>query len=168
MKGYKIFNPVWECHRKQYACPGEFEEDCEPIICKQGMHFCKTITECTLFKGLFRGRGAGSLVNKIAEVEAYGDIVEGGIGGIKKYATNKLRIVREISITEMAEIVKQEIDGNDFMSDLLLCLVCPTLFWASDHYYGFQWFYDEVLGIKTYGDFCREIFEAHVRLDKVV
>lgn len=170
MKGYKIFNPVWECPHKQYTCPGEFEEDCEPIICKRGMHFCETITECTLFKGLFRVRGGEFLVNKIAEIEAYGDIVVDGNSVIKKYATNKLRIVREISITEMAEIVKKEIDGNDFMADLLLCSICPTLFCFPNYYYycGFKWFYDEVFGIKTYSNLGKEIFEAHVRLDKVV
>ena len=128
------------------------------------MHFCKTIAECIFFKGLFRGRIAGFLFNKIAEVEAYGDIVEGGPEIMKKYATNKLRILREIPITEAAEIIKKEIDGSDFMAELLLCSICPTTFWASNYYYGFQWFYDEVFGIKTYENFCEGIYVASVRL----
>lgn len=50
VKGYKVFNHDWTCNVrgnvKQYACPGEFEEDVQPIVCKSGMHFCKKAVDC--------------------------------------------------------------------------------------------------------------------------
>lgn len=163
MKGYKIFNPNWKCVDKQYVCPGEFEEDLYPKPCFRGMHFCETITECVFYKGLFFGTAMENH-NKIAEVEAYGDIEESESSIAKKYATNKLRIIRKIPMHEAAEIIKKEIEGNDFMADMLLRSICPTIFFASDKYYGFQWFYKDVLGIETYSDFCKEVAEASLRL----
>lgn len=50
VKGYKVFNHDWTCNVrgnvKQYACPGKFEEDVQPIVCKSGMHFCKKAVDC--------------------------------------------------------------------------------------------------------------------------
>ena len=33
-KGYKVFNPDWTCRKKQYTCPGKFEEDITPSVMK--------------------------------------------------------------------------------------------------------------------------------------
>ena len=98
VKGFKVFNPDWTCNpngnTKQYTCPGKFEEDITPIRCGRGMHFCKKAVDCFNYYNF-------NPENKVAEVIAYGDIVEEG----DKCCTNKLEIVREISWTELLEIV---------------------------------------------------------------
>ena len=98
IRGFKVFNSDWTCspngNTKQYTCPGKFEEDITPEICGQGMHFCKKAVDCFNYHGF-------NPENKVAEVIAYGDIVEQG----DKCCTNKLEIVREIPWTELLEIV---------------------------------------------------------------
>ena len=92
--GYKIFNPDWTCRGKAYTCPGTFEEDVEPIVCESGIHFCKKAIDCFNYYS-FDPR------NHIAEVIAHGTVV----GYNDKCCTNKLEIVREISWTELLELV---------------------------------------------------------------
>ena len=79
---------------KQYGCPGKFEENITPSICNKGMHFCKRASDCFNYYSFDPN-------NKIAEVIAYGEVSEGG----DKCATNKLEVVREISWSELLEIV---------------------------------------------------------------
>lgn len=94
VKGFKVFNPDWTCKDKQYGCPGKFEENITPSICNKGMHFCKRASDCFNYYSFDPN-------NKIAEVIAYGEVSEGG----DKCATNKLEVVREISWSELLEIV---------------------------------------------------------------
>lgn len=85
IKGYKVFNPDWTCRKKQYTCPGKFEEDGKLSMCKVGMHFCKRVVDCFNYYGF-------NPENHVAEVIAYGDVLEDG----DKCCTDKLEIVREI------------------------------------------------------------------------
>ena len=98
VKGYKVFNPDWICspngNTKKYTCPGKFEEDITPVRCGHGMHFCRKASDCFNYYNF-------DLKNKVAEVIAYGDIVEEG----DKCCTNKLEIVREIPWQELLTIV---------------------------------------------------------------
>jgi hypothetical protein len=98
VKGFKVFNPDWTCspngHRKQYTCPGKFEEDVTPVRCGRGMHFCKVAADCFNYYTFDPD-------NKVAEIIAYGDIAEEG----NKCCTNKLEIVREIPWDELLTIV---------------------------------------------------------------
>ena len=98
VKGYKVFNHDWTCspngNTKQYTCPGKFEEDITPVRCGRGMHFCRKASDCFNYYNF-------NPENKVAEVVAYGDIVEEG----DKLCTNKLEIVREIPWQELLTIV---------------------------------------------------------------
>lgn len=94
IKGYKAFNPDWTCRRKQYTCPGKFEEDVGLKICESGMHFCKKLHNC-FYHYRF------SEETKIAEVIAYGNILEEG----DKCCTDKLEIIRELPWKEVLEKV---------------------------------------------------------------
>ena len=98
IKGYKVFNPDWTCspngNTKQYTCPGKFEEDVTPVRCGQGMHFCKAAADCFNYYDF-------NPDNHVAEVAAYGTVVEEG----DKCATNKLEIIREIPWAELLEMV---------------------------------------------------------------
>lgn len=98
VKGFKVFNPDWTCspngNTKQYTCPGKFEEDVTPVRCGQGMHFCKEAADCFNYYSF-------NPDNHVAEVAAYGTVVEEG----DKCATDKLEIIREIPWTELLEMV---------------------------------------------------------------
>ena len=98
VRGYKVFNEDWTCspggNTKQYTCPGKFEENIEPVRCGHGMHFCRKASDCFNYYSF-------NPKNKVAEVIAYGDIVESG----DKCCTNKLEIVREIPWQELLTIV---------------------------------------------------------------
>ena len=98
IKGFKVFNPDWTCspngNTKQYTCPGKFEEDVTPVRCGQGMHFCKVAADCFNYYDFDPD-------NHVAEVAAYGEVVEEG----DKCATNKLEIIREIPWAELLEMV---------------------------------------------------------------
>ena len=94
IKGFKVFNSDWTCRGKQYTCPCKFEEDVIPSVCDQGMHFCKKAADCFNYYKF-------DPENKVAEVIAYGAVVEDG----DKCATDKLEIVREIPWTELLELV---------------------------------------------------------------
>ena len=94
IRGYKVFNPDWTCRNKQYTCPGIFEEDVNPHVCSEGMHFCRIAADCFNY---YRFDSS----NKVAEVVTYGDIEENG----DKCCTNKLEIIREIPWSELLTIV---------------------------------------------------------------
>ena len=98
IKGFKVFNPDWTCspngNTKQYTCPGKFEEDVTPVRCGHGMHFCKVAADCFHYYDF-------NPDNHVAEVAAYGEVVEEG----DKCATNKLEIIREIPWAELLEMV---------------------------------------------------------------
>ena len=99
VRGYKVFNPDWTCRGKQYACPGRFEEDVELNACYSGMHFCKKAADCFNCYPF-------NPDNKVAEVIAYGSVVESG----DICCTDKLEIVREVPWKEALKIVNT---GND-------------------------------------------------------
>ena len=94
IKGYKVFNPDWTCMGKQYTCPGKFEENIVLSMCGAGMHFCKKAVDCFNYYSF-------DPANRVAEVIAYGDVIETG----DKCCTNKLEIVREIPWAELLAIV---------------------------------------------------------------
>ena len=71
VKGFKVFNPDWTCRDKQYVCPGHFEEDISPSVCDRGMHFCKEAADCFNYYSF-------NPDNHVAEVAAYGTVVEEG------------------------------------------------------------------------------------------
>ena len=96
--GYKVFRSDWSCgtfsYRKQYYCPGKFEEDVTLRLCGSGMHFCENLGDCFKYYSF-------NLENKVAEVIAYGKIETDGV----KSVTDKLEIVREIPWDEVIRIV---------------------------------------------------------------
>ena len=94
VKGYKVFNPDWTCRNKQYSCPGKFEETTDISVCGKGMHFCKKAADCFNYYDF-------NPKNHVAEVVAYGEVKEKG----DKCCTNKLEIVREISWSELLDLV---------------------------------------------------------------
>ena len=94
--GYKVFNRDWKCLDKQYCCPGVFKEDVDPTICESGMHFCKRLIDCFWYYPF-------NSDNHVAEVIATGKTVYYDLSN--KGCTNELHIIRELSWTEVLNLV---------------------------------------------------------------
>lgn len=94
MKGYKVFNKDWTCRGFQYKVGEEFSQSEEPDVCYSGFHFCETLIGCFNYY-------AFDPENKIAEIEAVGEISS----GVDKYCTDRIRIVREITWQEALSMV---------------------------------------------------------------
>ena len=96
MVGYKVFKPDWTCRGYKFEVGEIFIEDVTPICCVRGFHFCKKVTDCFNYYDF-------NPDNKVAEVEALGDIDINKDGS--KYSTNKIRIIREVSWYEVLDMV---------------------------------------------------------------
>lgn len=96
MKGYKVFNPDWTCRGFQYEVGKTFEEDVTPVCCDKGFHFCTKLVDCF-------GYYPFNPENKVAEVEALGDIDTNNDDS--KCSTNKIKIVRELNWHEVLDLV---------------------------------------------------------------
>ena len=108
VRGFKVFESDWSCepdwaHKKQYTCPGKFEEDVDPEVGECGMHFCERAVDCFKYY-LFDPS------NKVAEVIAYGKVVSDVVNS----ATDKLEIVREIPWDEVLRLVNMGKDCTGF------------------------------------------------------
>ena len=96
MKGYKVFKNDWTCRGFQYAVGETYEMEDEPSCCIRGFHFCGKLIDCFNYYDF-------DSENKVAEVEATGEIDDGG--NEEKYCTNKIKIVRELSWHDVLDIV---------------------------------------------------------------
>ena len=94
IKGFKVFNPDWTCRGFKYEVGQTYEENVEPSVCERGFHFCKQPKDCFNYYTFDPN-------NKVAEVIALGDVVEGE----NKCCTNKIKIVREITWEELLSLV---------------------------------------------------------------
>lgn len=112
MKGYKVFNSDWTCYDGfQYEVGKTYEMDDEPIICKQGFHFCIKPEDCFRYYHIWNDI-------KIAEVEALGDIDK--VPTDSKRCTNKIKIVKELSLKD-AEIETETIEKSE--GYLVICTI---------------------------------------------
>lgn len=94
MIAYKVFNSDWTCRGFKYNVGETYEEEIDLSLCDRGFHFCKELKDCFSYYQFNPN-------NKVAKVEALGDIVEGG----DKCCTNKIKIVKELTWHEVLEMV---------------------------------------------------------------
>ena len=94
MIAYKVFNSDWTCRGFKYQVGETYEEDVIPSVCDRGFHFCKKLVDCFKYYSFDPD-------NKVAEIEALGDISDGD----DKCCTNKIKIVKEITWREVLEMV---------------------------------------------------------------
>lgn len=95
MRGYKVFGPDWTCRYFQYEVGKTYKMDDKPVLCERGFHFCEKVSDCFTYYPF-------SPMNKVAEIEALGDIVTNK--NCDKSCTNEIRIVREISWEETLKL----------------------------------------------------------------
>ena len=100
IRGYKVFNPDWTCRGFKYEVGKTYELDGELEICKNGFHFCKNMIDCYDYYKFYS-------YNKVAEIEAIGEVIT----KYNKSATDKIKIVREISWHEVLDTVNTGIDN---------------------------------------------------------
>ena len=93
MKGYKVFNENWKCRGFQYKVGETYEHKGGIYLCESGFHFCKKLNNCFNYYSF-------NPKNKVAEIEAIGDIIEGE----DKCVTNKIKILKEISWQDVLEL----------------------------------------------------------------
>lgn len=103
MIGYKLFTPTWTAVKGhgvfQYEVGKSYEDEREPHVARCGFHFCKSLIDCFNYYGI-------EVHNRIALVEAYGDISEGFSGA---YATNKMKIIKEIPWKDVPGILERQV-----------------------------------------------------------
>lgn len=124
MKGYKVFNSDWTCRGFQYEVGKTYEMNDEPIICKQGFHFCTDPKDCFKYYNFWDDI-------KIAEIEALGDIDKEYTYADGKCCTNKIKIIRELSLKDAkieTEIIKESALFFSINNKLMLHppLACPV------------------------------------------
>lgn len=93
IRGYKAFNEDLTCRGFQYEVGKEYEMKESPECCDHGFHFCKNAAD------VFNYYNFNPEKTRICEVEAFGEVDESNDND-SKCATNKIRIVREISWEE--------------------------------------------------------------------
>ena len=96
MKGFKVFNSDWSCRGFQFEVGKTFTEDVTPVCCDRGFHFCTKAADCFKYYDF-------NPDNKVAEVEALGDIDTNNDDS--KCCTNKIKIIREITWQEVLDLV---------------------------------------------------------------
>ena len=95
MKGFKVFNSDWTCRGFQYKGGETYVMEASPVPCTRGFHFCENLADCFSYYSFDPN-------NKVAEIEAIGDIASGDGG---KSCTNKITIVREMTWEEVLQTV---------------------------------------------------------------
>lgn len=92
VKGYKIFNYDWKCRGFQYEVGKTYTYNGKLELCGAGFHFCTKLEDCFQFYDPISW-------NHIAEVEALGKVIYDD--DLPKCVTNKIRIIKEIKLTDV-------------------------------------------------------------------
>ena len=95
MLGYKVFNPDFTCRDFQYEAGKTYTINGEIECCRKGFHFCKELINCFDYYNF-------DYNNKFAIVEANDKIIT---NDNEKYCTNNITIIKELSFTEVCEIL---------------------------------------------------------------
>lgn len=125
MKGYKAFNYDFTCRDFQYEVGKTYEIEGELELCKNGFHFCKNLEDVFRYYNFIP-------TTRVAEVDVLGDVINEG----NKSCTDKIKIVRELSLSEQLEIMGISYDTyniNVHIHNILYSLEsCSNRFYDSD------------------------------------
>lgn len=98
MKGYKVFNSDWTCRGFRYKVGETYKHKGEIKICKAGFHFCKKLVDCFNYY-TFNPK------NKVAIVEATGEVIEKSSYSSSKCVTDEIKIVKELNWYEVLDTI---------------------------------------------------------------
>lgn len=96
VKGYKGFDAGMICRWMKFEV-GKIYEEPKAKLCESVFHFCTNPIDVFRFYGPIDG----GTIREYAEVEALGEVYTDDKG--IKYCTNKIKIVRKLSLAELAE-----------------------------------------------------------------
>jgi hypothetical protein len=102
IKGYKGLDKDLKCRGKQYEIGQTYEMAKSPSVCNRGFHFCEKVADIHEYYKL------GD--NRVCEIEALGEIVKEG----NKSATNKIKIIRELSREEIRTLGNSGTDNTGY------------------------------------------------------
>lgn len=94
VKGYKVFKPDFTCRDFKYEVGKTYKHKGSIGLCEAGFHFCSQLKNCFNYYSF-------NPDNKVAEIVASGEVIVGD----NKSVTNTIKIVREISWSEVLEMV---------------------------------------------------------------
>ena len=94
VKGYKVFEPDFTCRDFKYEVGKTYKHKGSIGLCEAGFHFCSQLKDCFNYYSF-------NPDNKVAEIVASGEVIVGD----DKSVTNTIKIVREISWSEVLELV---------------------------------------------------------------
>lgn len=122
--GYKMLNYDWTCRGKKYQI-GETYEEFGRRMCNEGMmHFCESPMDILDYYPLYDSMGRE---NVIVLVEAIGRVIRDG----NKSATNKLRIIRQLSFNELInwQFAKEDPNSRTVYTTkgIAVCAPCNAL-----------------------------------------
>ncbi len=101
MKGYKAFNQDLTCRDYQFTIDETHTFYGEPILCKQGFHYCTTLEDIVNYYHQPDMR--------VFEIEASG-IITNAKSDCSKRACSEIRLVKEISLNDvMLSITKSKL-----------------------------------------------------------
>jgi len=93
IKGFKGFDKDLKCRGFQFELNKDFEENCEPVLCEKGFHFCENPFDVWNYYPITSSR--------FAEVESKGETKNHNEDS--KIATNKLHIGVELNLKQFIE-----------------------------------------------------------------
>lgn len=100
MKGFKILNSDWTTQNGDELKVGEsFELNSDPKVGSHGFHFCRNLIDCYDYF-------ISEEPKKYTMIEAYGEIDN---NGTKEYATDKIKIIKELNWDEVKEQIFKEV-----------------------------------------------------------
>jgi 3-methyladenine DNA glycosylase AlkC len=105
IKGYKAFNPDFTCRDYQFSENSEHKIDGEPILCKQGFHFCTDMADCFNYYPFDK-----DII--LCEVEALGQTIADTDDA--KHATNHIKILNRVNMT-FDEILNECSNNKDWI-----------------------------------------------------
>ena len=103
VKGYKVFEPDFTCRDFKYEVGKTYKHKGSIGLCEAGFHFCSQLKDCFSYYSF-------NPDNKVAEIVASGEVIVGD----NKSVTNTIKIVREISWSEVLEMVNAGKDNTGF------------------------------------------------------
>ena len=95
MKGYKVLNPDWTCRGQRFKLGKTISFDGEPILCKQGFHFCTQLSDCFSYYRF-------NPQNIVCEVKAAGIITESELNCSKR-ACQQITLTRQLAWEEVLQ-----------------------------------------------------------------
>jgi hypothetical protein len=104
VKGYKGFDKNLQCIGFQYTVGETYQTTKSISLCNNGFHFCERIFDVHSYYNLG--------LSRVCEVEALGEVIKDK----NKSVTNKIKIIRELSVEEIKALANTGANNIGFLN----------------------------------------------------